>query len=57
MLFDENDNLEAHFDHMELPPGVEASVPWLVGSPKIDTKPKVATASSSTYSGWQLIFP
>lgn len=57
MLFDENDNLEAHFDHMELPPGVEASVPWLVGSPKNDTKPKVATASTSTYSGWQLIFP
>ncbi|GER56508.1 ubiquitin conjugating enzyme [Striga asiatica] len=38
--------LESHFDHMDIPPGVEMSFPWLPTSPKNDSK--VPTASSSS---------
>lgn len=50
IVFDDYDNMQAHFDHMELPPGVEASVPWLVDSSKNDTE--VPKASTSQYAGW-----
>ncbi|KAH6764279.1 ubiquitin-conjugating enzyme 25 [Perilla frutescens var. hirtella] len=49
MIFDDNNNLESHFDNMELPPGVEAPVPWFPSSPKNDTK--LPTASTSAHSG------
>lgn len=57
MIYDDNDHLEAHFDNMELPPGVEAPVPWFRGSPKNDTQIPVKGPSTSTHSGLQLIFP
>ncbi|KAG6387323.1 hypothetical protein SASPL_152510 [Salvia splendens] len=51
MIYDDNDHLEAHFDNMELPPGVEAPVPWFRGSPKNDTQIPVKGTSTSTHSG------
>ncbi|KAI3466116.1 hypothetical protein Pfo_022779 [Paulownia fortunei] len=44
--------LESHFDHMDIPPGVEAPFPWLQSSPRNDTKEP--TASTSTYPSSQL---
>ncbi|XP_047966688.1 putative ubiquitin-conjugating enzyme E2 38 [Salvia hispanica] len=54
MIYDDNDHLEAHFDNMELPPGVEAPVPWFRGSPKNDTQIPVKGPSTSTHSGSSL---
>ncbi|KAL3631419.1 Ubiquitin-conjugating enzyme E2, catalytic domain ues [Castilleja foliolosa] len=44
--------LESHFDHMDIPPGVEVSFPWLQGSPKNDKK--VPSASTSTHASTKL---
>lgn len=57
MIYDDNDHLEAHFDNMELPPGVEAPIPWFRSSPKNDTKGPSKGPSTSTHSGMQLISP
>ncbi|XP_057811200.1 probable ubiquitin-conjugating enzyme E2 25 isoform X3 [Salvia miltiorrhiza] len=35
------------FDHMDIPPGVEAPFPWLSSSPENDTKARGLTTSSS----------
>lgn len=48
MVYDDDEHLEAHFDNMELPPGVEAPVPWFRDTPKNDAK----GPSTSTHSGF-----
>ncbi|KAL3636877.1 Ubiquitin-conjugating enzyme E2, catalytic domain ues [Castilleja foliolosa] len=41
--------LESHFDHMDIPPGVEASFPWLQGFPEYDAKvPSVSTSTQAS---------
>ncbi|XP_030442103.1 uncharacterized protein LOC115664295 [Syzygium oleosum] len=35
---DEYDTLQAHFDNMDIPPGVEAPIPWLSDLPKYKNK-------------------
>ncbi|KAK3424326.1 hypothetical protein EUGRSUZ_F01126 [Eucalyptus grandis] len=35
---DEYDTLQAHFDNMDIPPGVEAPIPWLSDLPKYEDK-------------------
>lgn len=52
IIYDDYAILESHFDHMEIPPGVEAPFPWLPSSPRNDTK--VPTVSTSTYPSSQL---
>ncbi|XP_057797374.1 putative ubiquitin-conjugating enzyme E2 38 [Salvia miltiorrhiza] len=54
MIDDDNDHLEARFDNMELPPGVEAPIPWFRSSPKNDTKGPIKGPSTSTNSGSSL---
>ncbi|XP_073030850.1 uncharacterized protein [Primulina eburnea] len=52
ILFDEHSMLESHFDHMDIPPGIEAPFPWLPSSPR--NKNKVTTTGTSTNSSLQL---
>ncbi|CAA0813279.1 Probable ubiquitin-conjugating enzyme E2 26 [Striga hermonthica] len=48
ILSDDYDaTLESHFDHMDIPPGVEMSFPWLPASPKNDSKAPTASSSST----------
>ncbi|XP_075486573.1 uncharacterized protein LOC142526208 [Primulina tabacum] len=51
ILFDEYTMLESHFDHMDIPPGIEAPFPWLPSSPR--NKNKVTTTGTSTNSSLQ----
>lgn len=53
IIYDDNPNLESHFDHMDIPPGVEAQFPWFPSSPRNDTK--VPTSSTSAYSTTPLL--
>ncbi|PIN22740.1 Ubiquitin-protein ligase [Handroanthus impetiginosus] len=46
ILFDDYAMLESHFDHMDMPTGIEAPFPWLPSSPPSNLK--VPTASTST---------
>lgn len=48
IIYDDNPNLESHFDHMDIPPGVEAPFPWFPSSPRNDTK--VPTSSTSAFT-------
>ncbi|KAK4484719.1 hypothetical protein RD792_007311 [Penstemon davidsonii] len=52
MLYDDYEIMESKFDHMDIPPGVEAPFPWLSNSPRNNTN--VLTTSTSTNSGSQL---
>ncbi|KAL6553451.1 Ubiquitin-conjugating enzyme E2, catalytic domain ues [Orobanche gracilis] len=46
IVYDDFATLESHFDHMDIPPGVEMSFPWLSSFAKDDTN--VTSASTST---------
>ncbi|KAG8364941.1 hypothetical protein BUALT_Bualt18G0051000 [Buddleja alternifolia] len=49
ILYDEYAVLESHFDHMDIPPGVEAPFPWLPASPSNDVKlPATSTSTNPT---------
>ncbi|KAK6132774.1 hypothetical protein DH2020_033502 [Rehmannia glutinosa] len=52
ILYDDYSTLQSHFDHMDIPPGVEAPFPWLPSSPRNDTK--LPTASTSTHASSEL---
>ncbi|KZV23224.1 hypothetical protein F511_05063 [Dorcoceras hygrometricum] len=52
IFIDEYTMLESHFDHMDIPPGIEAPFPWLPCSPR--NKNKVTTTGASTNSSLQL---
>ncbi|KAA8523901.1 hypothetical protein F0562_010324 [Nyssa sinensis] len=52
MYDDEYAILQAHFDNIDIPPGVEAPIPWLA-DPAQNNK-KAATASSSTHSSLRI---
>ncbi|XP_051135080.1 probable ubiquitin-conjugating enzyme E2 25 [Andrographis paniculata] len=50
ILFDDYTVLESQFDHMDIPPGVEAPFPWFPSSPGSDSKALPSSAPSSTGS-------
>ncbi|KAI3457461.1 hypothetical protein Pfo_014124 [Paulownia fortunei] len=52
IIYDDYAVLESHFDHMDIPPGVEAPFPWLPICPQNDTN--VPITSTSTSSSLQL---
>ncbi|XP_073122398.1 uncharacterized protein [Henckelia pumila] len=52
ILFDECTMLESHFDHMDMPPGIEAPFPWLPSSPT--NKINLTATGTSTNSSLQL---
>ncbi|KAK4420359.1 putative ubiquitin-conjugating enzyme E2 26 [Sesamum alatum] len=47
ILYDDYATLESHFDHMDIPPGVEAPFPWLPSSPGNDSKAPAACTSTN----------
>lgn len=53
IVYDDYSVLDSHFDHMDIPPGVEAPFPWLSNSPQDDTKDGDLTTSSSSAIGNQ----
>ncbi|KAL0320676.1 UNVERIFIED_CONTAM: hypothetical protein Sradi_5329100 [Sesamum radiatum] len=48
ILHDDYATLESHFDHMDIPPGVEAPFPWLPSSPGNDSKAPAAGTSTNS---------
>ncbi|KAJ7948320.1 Ubiquitin-conjugating enzyme like [Quillaja saponaria] len=47
---DEYDSMQTHFDNVDLPPGVEISLPWLKDLPSSETTPAFANTSILTIS-------
>ncbi|KAK4439187.1 putative ubiquitin-conjugating enzyme E2 26 [Sesamum alatum] len=52
IIYDDYTALQSHFDHMDIPPGVEVAFPWLPSCP--GSNPKVPIASTSTSSSSQI---
>ncbi|XP_011098318.1 probable ubiquitin-conjugating enzyme E2 26 [Sesamum indicum] len=47
ILYDDYATLESHFDHMDIPPGVEAPFPWLPSCPGNDSKAPATGTSTN----------
>lgn len=43
IVYDDYSVLDSHFDHMDIPPGVEAPFPWLSNSIQDDTKVRLTS--------------
>ncbi|KAL6538345.1 Ubiquitin-conjugating enzyme E2, catalytic domain ues [Orobanche gracilis] len=52
IVYDDFATLESHFDHMDIPPGVEMSFPWLPSSAKDDRN--VTSAGTSTNASMKI---
>ncbi|KAL6561824.1 Ubiquitin-conjugating enzyme E2, catalytic domain ues [Orobanche minor] len=52
IVYDDFATLESHFDHMDIPPGVEMSFPWLPSSAKDDTN--VTSSGTSTNASMKI---
>lgn len=48
IIYDDYALLESHFDHMDIPPGVEAPFPWLPSCPQNNVKVPNSTSTSSS---------
>ncbi|KAL0306508.1 UNVERIFIED_CONTAM: putative ubiquitin-conjugating enzyme E2 26 [Sesamum radiatum] len=52
IIYDDYTAMQSHFDHMDIPPGVEVPFPWLPSCP--GSNPPVPITSTSTSSGSQI---
>ncbi|KAL2245900.1 probable ubiquitin-conjugating enzyme E2 25 [Sesamum indicum] len=52
IIYDDYTAMQSHFDHMDIPPGVEVPFPWLPSCP--GSNPQVPITSTSTSSSSQI---
>ncbi|KAL0353758.1 UNVERIFIED_CONTAM: putative ubiquitin-conjugating enzyme E2 25 [Sesamum angustifolium] len=52
IIYDDYTAMQSHFDHMDIPPGVEVPFPWLPSCP--GSNPPVPITNTSTSSGSQI---
>ncbi|KAL8512107.1 hypothetical protein ACS0TY_018530 [Phlomoides rotata] len=54
ITFDYHADFQPNFDHMDIPPGVEAPFPWLPSCPQFNTEVKKTSTSTSSSSQHEL---